>query len=92
MFLALTLAGLTLSAVPAAATQGPTAAPTPGEARVCKYAIKTGTRFKEKKCRTRAEWDAISESARQTMKDTVDRPQHEIPINLPPDQQPYGPR
>lgn len=83
MFLALALSALTMW-TPVATPQGPAATPAPREAMVCKYTIKTGTRFRDKKCRTRAEWDAITEAARQNMKDTVDRPQIRIDSTLPP--------
>ena len=79
MSLAMILSALILSAAPTAAPQEPAAAPAAGEALVCKYTIKTGTRFRDKKCRTRAEWDAITEAARQNMKDIVDRPQIRVP-------------
>lgn len=83
MSLTLILSALTLSAAPIVPQQGnlgPTANARPGpEATVvCKYAIKTGTRFKRKTCRTRAQWDAISENSRDMVKGLVDRPEAKL--------------
>lgn len=85
MSLILTLSVLTLSMAPAPqqGNLGPNANAGPNAANtmVCKYQIKTGTRFKRKTCRTRAQWDAITEASRQTIKDIVDRPQVKIGTN-----------
>lgn len=79
MSLILALFALTLPIAPQQGNIAPNAnAGRADDAMVCKYQQKTGTRFKRKTCRTRAQWDAISESSKQTMKDTVDRPQIDI--------------
>lgn len=85
MSLTLILSALALSATPATPQQGnlgPAANANPRASEenviVCKYAIKTGTRFKRKTCRTRAQWDAITENSRDTVKDIVDRPQTKL--------------
>lgn len=86
---AIILSAVALSAAPAAPQQGnlgpsANARPSAEETLVCKYAIRTGTRFKRKTCRTRAQWDAISESSRDMVKGLVDRPEAKLLPEMPP--------
>ena len=80
MSLSLILSALTLSIAPQQGNLGPNpnGGPNADTTIVCKYQIKTGTRFKRKTCRTPAQWDAITENSRQTVKEIVDRPQIKI--------------
>jgi hypothetical protein len=44
---------------------------------VCKYQLKTGTRFKERSCRTVKQWEAMREQQRRDAHEMIDRPQVE---------------
>lgn len=46
----------------------------PEDERVCKQRASTGTRFTKKTCRTRAEWEAITEAARRDAAEAINRP------------------
>ena len=68
-FIPLTL----VATVPLNAMSAPAEKP---EARmICKYSHETGTRFKKRTCRTAAEWEAIAEAHRESLRDTASRPQ-----------------
>lgn len=57
------VATLTLSHyVPAGAAEGPSGSDS--DKLICKTAPKTGSRFPEKVCKTKQEWDAIAQQAR----------------------------
>ena len=45
---------------------------------VCKSSAKTGTRFKSKTCRTRAQWERMAELAKRSYGETQNRPVIEI--------------
>ncbi|RYD65326.1 MAG: hypothetical protein EOP58_07740 [Sphingomonadales bacterium] len=42
--------------------------------RVCKQQKQTGTRFAKTTCRTRAEWEEISEAARRQAAESFNKP------------------
>ncbi len=48
-----------------------------GSKVVCKRESKTGTRFPTKICRTKAQWEALSEQHKRDAKEMIDRPQIE---------------
>lgn len=41
---------------------------------ICKTEAKTGTRFRTRDCRTRAQWEAQAEQHRRDAKEMIDRP------------------
>ena len=45
---------------------------------VCKSSAKTGTRFRTKTCRSRAQWERMAEEAKRSYSETRDRPTIEI--------------
>ena len=52
-----------------------TAAPTADNDRlVCKYELKTGTRFKERMCKSFKEWEAQREQHRRAAQEMIDTP------------------
>ena len=47
----------------------------PGEDRlVCKYVLKTGTRFKQRSCSTLKDWEAMREKNRRAAQEFIDTP------------------
>ncbi len=42
--------------------------------RVCKHQKQTGTRFAKKTCRTRAEWEAVTEASRREAAESFNKP------------------
>lgn len=77
MSLLLALSALTLGTPgPAVQTPQPLPASTaPDNVLICKYRKNLNSRIRSKVCRTRAQWDSISENSRQVIKEIVDRPQ-----------------
>lgn len=72
--------GLVISALMLGSLQAAAAAPAartdeadPTEV-VCQYKAKVGTRFKTKKCATRAQWDLIRENHIRGAREMIDRP------------------
>ncbi|MGC1304051.1 MAG: hypothetical protein WA840_16915 [Caulobacteraceae bacterium] len=62
--------------IPAATTAKPAVAQkaaTDGDKIVCKYYATTGTRFAERDCRPKAQWDQIAADSKQATIDTVSR-------------------
>lgn len=71
-----------ISALACAALLGSAAAASPqagvvggaGDKVVCKTFQKTGTRFEEKSCRTRTQWEQLRIQQRRDARDFIDRP------------------
>lgn len=69
----LLIAAAGLLASPSAAQRNnPTAAGAHNQI-VCKYQTKTGTRFKDKTCRTRQQWEELRIQNQRDLKEMVDR-------------------
>ena len=66
------LAALSL-AMPASAAADTPDVPNPDKV-VCKVKAKTGTRFPNKTCRTRAEWEKITAENKRTASEMIDKP------------------
>ncbi len=49
-------------------------AKTDPDAVICKLKAKTNTRFPTKTCRTRAQWDAITEQSQRDASEQINRP------------------
>lgn len=63
-----------IAALPAQSS-GAGAQPAAQEKKVlCKKEANTGTRFAEKKCLTKAQWDKIIEQQKREAKEMIDRP------------------
>lgn len=44
------------------------------EKQICKMEQRTGTRFPKKTCRTRAQWEAITEASRREAAESFNKP------------------
>lgn len=69
-------AGLTIMAAPPSHAESETAdtATASAERLVCKYRQQTGTRFKTKICKSAAQWDKSSETARREAAELINSP------------------
>jgi hypothetical protein len=73
--LLLTIASISLVAIPASAPAAASAeAAGASDKLVCKLKPRTGTRFPSKTCRTTAEWDQIAEQNKRDAADMTNRP------------------
>lgn len=64
------------TAGPPIVVQAQTANPAdPDDKIICRSVLQTGTRFSERKCATKRQWEAQAEEARRAAHDVIDRPQ-----------------
>jgi hypothetical protein len=61
-------------ATPVAATSPQLAADDQSQKMVCRSQASTGTRFKSRNCKSRAEWDAIREQSLRDAAEQINRP------------------
>jgi hypothetical protein len=47
----------------------------PADKLICRSVLQTGTRFSERKCATKRQWEAQAEEARRAAHEVIDRPQ-----------------